>query len=163
MSHPIHILFVCMGNICRSPTAEVIFSQKIKDLDLEKSFVIESAGTHDYHVGEAPDVRSTQAAAKRGFDISKNKGRQVARSDLDRFDYLIAMDRQNYSFLKSLSSADTKNKIYLFLDFSPEIELHDVPDPYFGGVDGFEHVLDIIENGSKNIIKSIRPDRNQSK
>ena len=156
MAQPVRILFVCMGNICRSPTAEGVFRQVVADEGLSSDFVVESAGTHAYHVGQPADDRSVRAAARRGIDLSDSVGRQFARSDFERFDYVLAMDRQNHRQLKSFGGDKAKGKLHLFLDFAPELGLRDVPDPYFGGGDGFERVLDIVQTGSKALLESIR-------
>jgi len=156
MSKKIKVLFVCMGNICRSPTAEAVFRHLIDQESLSNKFDIESAGTHNYHVGEPADERSTAVASKRGFDMKQNIGRQVKKADLMKFDYIIAMDKQNYDNLKFISNSEFDQKISLFLNNAPELGLRDVPDPYFGGGDGFEKVLDIIEIGAKGFLQSLK-------
>ena len=145
-----------MGNICRSPTAEGVFRKEIEDAGLAKDFFVDSAGTHSYHVGKPADARAIEAAACRGYDLSRNIGRQVSKTDLTHFDYVLAMDRQNYNHLQSMAGGTHDGKISLFLNFAPELGAQDVPDPYFGGNDGFEYVLDIIQTGSKGLLESIR-------
>jgi len=159
MIQPVRVLFVCMGNICRSPTAEGVFRQIVSNAGLDQEFVVESAGTHAYHIGEPADDRSVQAAARRGINISQCIGRQVTRSDFDRFDYVLAMDQQNHRQLKALGGSKADSKLHLFLDFAPELGLRDVPDPYFGAGDGFEQVLDIVQAGATALLESIRRQR----
>ena len=156
MTRPVRILFVCMGNICRSPTAEGVFRKVIADAGIADDFEVDSAGTHAYHIGEPADERSQRAAARRGYDLSACVGRQVTKADFDRFDYVLAMDRQNHRELKSLGGAEAKGKLHLFLDFVPELGIRDVPDPYFGGGDGFERVLDIVQTAAQALLESLR-------
>ena len=144
-----------MGNICRSPTAEGVFRQLVEDAGIAEAFDIDSAGTHAYHVGEPADRRAVRAAARRGIDLSAIVGRQVAREDFDRFDYVLAMDRQNHRHLAQLARGSANGRLHLFLDYAPELGLRDVPDPYFGGDGGFEHVLDIVRTGATGLLESI--------
>ena len=150
------VLFVCMGNICRSPTAEGVFRKLVTDESLALEYVIESAGTHAYHVGEPADERSVRAAARRGIDISANVGRQVKKSDFGRFDHVLAMDRMNHRMLATLGGGKAEGRLRLFLDYAPELGLKDVPDPYFGGGGGFERVLDIVQTASRGLLDAIR-------
>ena len=149
------ILFVCMGNICRSPTAEGVFRHIVAEAGLEDLFEIDSAGTHAYHVGEPPDRRAQQAAARRGFTLSHLRARRVAPEDFERFHHIIAMDRDNLVMLHEQAGAVHRDKVRLFLDFGsgPETE---VPDPYYGGATGFERVLDLVEDASRGLFESLR-------
>ncbi len=151
------VLFVCMGNICRSPSAEAVFRQVVKARGLEKEYVIDSAGTHAYHVGEAPDKRSQKAALKRGMDMSGQRARQVVAQDFDRFDHLIAMDRSNLSGMVSLVDASKHHKAHLMMDFA-QTDFAEVPDPYYGGGDGFELVLDLLEQACEGLLEHIEAD-----
>jgi len=152
----VNVLFVCMGNICRSPTAEAVFRQLVQDAGLEEVVHIDSAGTHDYHIGEAPDNRTQKAASKRGYDMSSLRGRQAETDDFTRFDYVLAMDEANLSILRNLRPRDTQSHLGLFLEFAENHKEREVPDPYFGGADGFEHVLDLVEDASRGLLKHIR-------
>lgn len=150
------VLMVCMGNICRSPTAEGVFRQYVRrhapDLDVE----IDSAGTHDYHVGEAPDSRSIRAAARRGLDLSGLRARQVADEDFERFDLILAMDRLNHVTLLERSPPEFHARIRLFLEFSGDPDVLDVPDPYYGGANGFDEVLDLVEAAAAGLLAELR-------
>ena len=151
----ISILFVCMGNICRSPTAEGVFRRKVAEAGLDDLFEIDSAGTHAYHVGEPPDGRAQQAAARRGFSLSEIRARRVAAEDFERFQHIIAMDQDNVVLLQELAGPEQRTKIRLFLEYAsgPETE---VPDPYYGGATGFERVLDLIEDASRGLLEALR-------
>jgi protein-tyrosine phosphatase len=152
----VRILFVCLGNICRSPTAEVVFraiaSRDAPDLLLE----VESAGTAGYHVGELPDRRTRQAAARRGYDLSTLRARIVEPDDFEHFDLILAMDRENLRTLERRAPAHARERLRLFLDFAPEAGVSEVPDPYYGGPNGFEEVLDLIEAASRGLIEHLR-------
>lgn len=154
------VLFVCMGNICRSPTAEGVFTQLIKNHGLEKLIRVDSAGTHAYHVGEAPDDRAQQAARKRGVELAMLKGRQVNPDDVQEFDYVLAMDNDNYENLLNICPEGYESRVSLFLSHAPHLEIEEVPDPYYGGKSGFEHVLDMTEEAAKGLLKKIRKDKN---
>lgn len=151
------VLFVCMGNICRSPSAEAVFRQVVKARGLEKQYVIDSAGTHAYHVGEAPDKRSQKAALKRGIDMSAQRARQVVADDFDRFDYLIAMDKSNLAGMVALVDASKHHRAQLIMDFA-QTDFSEVPDPYYGGGDGFELVLDLLEQACEGLLNHIGSD-----
>ena len=153
------VLFVCMGNICRSPTAEAAFRRLVEDAGEADTFDIDSAGTHAYHVGETADPRAVRAAERRGLDLSRSVGRQATRDDFRRFDYILAMDRQNCRDLMRLGGPRADGRLRLFLDYAPELGLQDVPDPYFGGPRGFERVLDIVAAGATGLLESIRRSR----
>ena len=150
------ILFVCLGNICRSPTAEVVFravaSREAPDIALE----IDSAGTAGYHVGELPDRRTREAAARRGYDLSALRARIVEPGDFDHFDLILAMDRENLRALERRAPPQARERMRLFLEFAPEAGITEVPDPYYGGPNGFEDVLDLIEAASRGLIEHLR-------
>ncbi|MGZ8160362.1 MAG: low molecular weight protein-tyrosine-phosphatase [Methylobacter sp.] len=152
----IKVLFVCMGNICRSPTAEGVFTKLVQDHNLETHFAIDSAGTHAYHVGNEPDLRSQAAARERGIDLSNLRARQVIHGDFEDFDYVLAMDDENYSILVNACPEHHKPKIKYFLDYAPHLNERQVPDPYYGGQYGFERVLDMVEEASAGFLKTLR-------
>jgi protein-tyrosine phosphatase len=149
------ILFVCMGNICRSPTAEGVFRRLVEErapgLDLE----IDSAGTHDYHVGDPPDRRAIAAASRRGIDLGRLRARQVEEADFDRFDLIVAMDRLNRATLLERSPASRHERIRLLMEFSGRNDIEDVPDPYYGGPVGFEQVLDLAEEAAAGLLAEV--------
>ena len=144
----ISVLVVCTGNICRSPTGEGVLRVKAKARGLDKAVQVASAGTHDYHVGEAPDARSMRHAIKRGYDLSAQRAQQVSLEHFEQFDYILAMDRSHLRILKALAPANSRAKIGLYLDRSQAWKSADVPDPYYGGPEGFEHVLDMVEEAA---------------
>jgi len=150
------VLFICMGNICRSPTAEGVFLSLIKEQKIDDQFVIDSAGTHAYHEGEAPDLRAQKAAKDRGVLLSQIKARKVVFGDFDDFDYLLAMDDDNYQRLMKASPDQHKDKIKYFLDYAPHLDTREVPDPYYGGKYGFERVLDMVEDASVGFLDSLK-------
>src|SRR5438105_5318657 len=129
----VKVLFVCMGNICRSPTAEGVFRKLVREAGLEQKIEIDSAGTHGYHVGEPPDPRAQLAARQRGIDLSQLRGRQAIREDFARFDYVLAMDQDNYELLLDICPDGCQTKLRLFLEYAPHRPEREVPDPYFGG------------------------------
>ncbi|MEK9743878.1 MAG: low molecular weight protein-tyrosine-phosphatase [Gammaproteobacteria bacterium] len=156
------VLFVCMGNICRSPTAEGVFRSLVERAGLADKLVIDSAGTHDYHVGHPPDARAVLAANARGIDLSALRARQVTSDDLLRFDYVLAMDNDNLSHLKELSAStasESTAQITLLLDFLPGVKGRSVPDPYFGGENGFTLVLDQVEEACQHLLAAICRDK----
>lgn len=150
----ISILFVCMGNICRSPTAEGVFRHYVAEAGLAGLFEIDSAGTHAYHVGEPPDKRAQEAAARRGFSLADIRARRVAPEDFERFHHIIAMDEDNLALLHEQAGAGQREKIRLFLEFSSGAET-EVPDPYYGGATGFERVLDLVEDASRGLLEAL--------
>jgi protein-tyrosine phosphatase len=152
----VKVLFVCMGNICRSPTAEGVFAKLLKERALENSFIIDSAGTHAYHVGEAPDLRAQKAALDRGVELTHLRARKVIMGDFEDFDFLLAMDDDNYAALSNACPEHYKNKIKYFLDYAPHLGTRFVPDPYYGGKYGFERVLDLIEEASAGFINDLQ-------
>lgn len=152
----VNVLFVCLGNICRSPTAEGIFRQMVTSAGLDGRITADSAGTSDWHVGEPPDRRSQAAAKRRGIDLSNLRGRQVQPADFDRFHYVIAMDASNFAKLSALAPPPRRDRLHMMLDFAPELGVREVPDPYSGGEAGFETVLDLLETASQGLIGHIR-------
>ncbi|MBF0095298.1 MAG: low molecular weight phosphotyrosine protein phosphatase [Alphaproteobacteria bacterium] len=150
------VLFVCTGNICRSPTAEGVFRDLVGRAGLGAVIVADSAGTMDYHVGQAPDPRAVAAARRRSIDIGGQRARQVSRDDFDRFDLILAMDGGHRRELLSLCSPDRAGRVKLFLSYAPELGRHDVPDPYYGGAEGFEAVLNMIEAAARGLLADIR-------
>jgi protein-tyrosine phosphatase len=153
---PMRILFVCMGNICRSPTAEGVFRAQVAAAGLNARIVTDSAGTHDYHIGEPPDPRSIKAAAARGIDISDLRARMVRAEDFSRFDLVLAMDQRNQQALADLCPAGTSDRLRMFMEFAPEAGRREVPDPYYGGSDGFSHVLDLCDAAARGLLKHLR-------
>jgi protein-tyrosine phosphatase len=154
----VKVLFVCMGNICRSPTAEGVFRKLIADEGLAERFEVDSAGTHAYHVGEPPDRRAQQTAMSRGIVLSDLRARRVEARDFDYFDYLLAMDRDNYSALseRCAQRPELASRIRLFMEFAPHMQIREVPDPYYGGAGGFEAVFDMVEEAAKGLLEEIR-------
>jgi low molecular weight protein-tyrosine phosphatase len=150
------VLFVCMGNICRSPTAEGVFREHVRrhapDIDIE----IDSAGTHDYHVGEPPDPRTVKAAARRGIDLSSLRARQVQDEDFERFDLILAMDRLNHATLLDRSPPEHHARIRTLLEFAGAAAPTDVPDPYYGDAKGFDEVLDLVESAAAGVLREVR-------
>ncbi len=145
----IKVLFVCMGNICRSPTAEGVFNHMIQELGTQERFQLDSAGTHAYHVGEMPDTRAQETAESRGVDLSYIRARKFTAGDFETFDYILAMDTDNYNILMHACPSEHQHKVQLFLEYAPEYPETDVPDPYYGGQRGFEHVFDLVEAASR--------------
>lgn len=152
----VKVLFVCLGNICRSPTADGIFQKLVADAGLNRRISVDSAGTAGWHQGRAPDPRTVAAAAKRGFDLSLLRSRQVKSSDFNEFDYILAMDEENLGELSILRPHDYSGHLGLFLEFSQQQKYLSVPDPYHGGPDGFELVLDLVEEASRGLLDTIR-------
>ncbi len=149
------VLFVCLGNICRSPTAEGVFRHILAERDLQDQFLVDSAGTGDWHIGNPPDRRAQAAAAERGIDISNLRARQVKDSDIHHFDYVIAMDHANRHELITLAGEFHANKVRLLLEFADIAGINEVPDPYYGGERGFDQVLDLIEQASEGLLLHI--------
>jgi len=154
-STTIRVLFVCMGNICRSPTAEGVFRRLVEEAGLSDQIEVDSAGTHAYHVGESPDARAQEAARRRGVDLSPLRGRQAVAEDMKRFDYVLAMDEENLEHLLSICPSGLEEKVELFMEYTSG-HPREVPDPYFGGHAGFDRVLDMIEAASEGLLDDIR-------
>lgn len=152
----VKVLFVCLGNICRSPTADGIFQKLVADAGLTKRISVDSAGTAGWHQGKAPDPRTVAAASRRGFDLSSLRSRQVKRSDFEEFDYILAMDDENLTDLTLLRPQGFNGHLGLFLEFSQQTNYTAVPDPYHGGAAGFELVLDLVEEASRGLLDTIR-------
>ncbi|SFM52212.1 low molecular weight protein-tyrosine-phosphatase [Marinobacter zhejiangensis] len=152
----VKVLFVCLGNICRSPSAQGVFERVVADAGLTGQVVVDSCGTGDWHVGKAPDARAIDAALRRGVDIRGLRARQFAVGDLDTFDYILVMDRQNLADIKSFWRQQGGTEPQLFLSYGGQSTLHEVPDPYYGGEQGFEEVLDLIEEASRGLLGAIR-------
>lgn len=156
MTEKISILFVCMGNICRSPTAEGVARKLIERDGLSARVAkLDSAGTHGYHAGEAPDPRAIRIARSRGYDLSRLRARQVTPDDFVRFDYLIAMDRANLKHLQKLCPSELQFKLELLMDSSSQFAEDEVPDPYYGGDAGFERVLEMVEDATQGLLKRV--------
>lgn len=152
----VRVLFVCLGNICRSPMAEGVFRHLVSREGLVDVIEIDSAGTHAYHIGEAPDPRAQQTTLRYGVDISTLRGRQATRRDIENFHYILAMDSENLENLRAIAPAGAEHKIRLFLEFAPERPEREVPDPYFGGPSGFDRVLDMVEEAAIGLLADIR-------
>lgn len=152
---PIRVLMVCLGNICRSPTAHAVFYQRVLDADLSIAIEVDSAGTGDYHIGEKPDKRARSAAKQRGYDLSGLRARQVMPYDFERFDYILAMDDNNLRDLLAQCPPELRHKVQLFMEFT-DINYLSVPDPYYSGADGFELVLNLTEAASDGLLAHIR-------
>lgn len=150
------ILFVCLGNICRSPTAEAVFRTIAAREAPELALEVDSAGTAGYHVGEPPDPRTRAAASRRGYDLSGLRARILEPKDFERFDLILAMDRENLSVLQRRAPATARSRVRLFMEFAPETGTAEVPDPYYGGPNGFEEVLDLVESASRRLLHHVR-------
>ena len=151
----VKVMFVCMGNICRSPTAHGVFRKLVEDEGYTDEIYIESSGTHAYHVGEPPDDRAQQTARQRGLDLSDLRAQRIKSMDFQTFDYILPMDRDNYEILIDSSPPEYREKIRMFLSYAPGISQHEVPDPYYGGPRGFEQVFDMVEAGSRGLLDDI--------
>lgn len=151
----IRVLFVCLGNICRSPTAEAVFRTRLEAQQLAHRIECDSAGTAGYHAGEAPDRRATQAALARGYDMSAIRARQVQLEDFEQFDLILAMDHSNLDELRRRADKAFQHKLKLFLEFA-DAAVQEVPDPYYGGREGFDQVLDLVESASEGLLQHLR-------
>lgn len=163
----ISVLFVCLGNICRSPAAEGVFRKKAAAANLLDSLEIDSAGTAAWHVGKSPDSRMTAAAKKRGYELSALRARQVEAEDFDNYDYIFAMDLENYDNLLDLTEERDKPTsraaLSLYLDYATHFKEQEVPDPYYGGPEGFDHVLDLVEDAADGFIAEIQDNLSKRK
>jgi protein-tyrosine phosphatase len=156
MDKQIAVLFVCMGNICRSPTAEGVFRQQVHAAGLDDRFLIDSAGTHAYHIGDAPDPRSVRAAADRGYDLSRQRARKVTTRDFEAFDHVLAMDRDNLRLLVAACPPQHAHKVGLFMAHAADTPSDVVPDPYYGDGAGFDTVIDYVEDASAGLLAALR-------
>jgi len=152
----IQVLFVCMGNICRSPTAQGVFRHLVEARGLSRQIASDSAGTIAFHVGNPPDRRAREMAQKRGIDLTDLRARQVRSEDFQRFDYVVAMDEENYAELQALCPPGFEERLHLFLDFAPQLGVREVPDPYYGGPAGFERVFDLVEQAARGLLEHIQ-------
>ena len=153
----IRVLFVCMGNICRSPVAEGVFRLMLEGVGLSEKIDVDSAGTHAYHIGAPPDTRSQATALRRGVDLRQLRARRVTVADFAEFDYLLAMDRDNFENLLELCpDSSLHNRVRLLMDFAPHLPEREVPDPYYGGPSGFDRVMDLIEEAAQGLLLHIR-------
>lgn len=152
----VNVLFVCLGNICRSPTAHGVFQEKVRRHNLGDKISVDSAGTGAWHIGNPPDSRATEVAASRGYDLSRLRARKVAPADFHSFDYILAMDNDNLRVLTRLRPGRFQGELQLFLQYGSNLPEIEVPDPYYGGQDGFEFVLDLVESASDGLLEHIR-------
>ena len=150
------VLFVCLGNICRSPTADGIFRELLVREKLDQKIQVDSAGTGAWHIGKAPDARTVAAARQRGYDLSILRARQVSANDFAEFDYVLAMDKSNLQDLQRMKPSTYNGHLGLFLEFGSRGDYREVPDPYYGGQDGFELVLDLVEDAARGLLNHIR-------
>jgi low molecular weight protein-tyrosine phosphatase len=158
------VLFVCTGNICRSPTVEGVFRALVAREGLSREIVTDSAGTHDYQVGQPPDPRAVRAAQRRGYELPARRARQFdRRKDFERFDWILAMDRDNLEALQPLRPGKYAGHLGLFLDFAPEVGVREIPDPYHGTASDFDHVLDLAERGVEPLLAAIRANLPQAR
>ena len=153
------VLFVCTGNICRSPTAEVVLRTRAQRTGVDNRLLVASAGTGDWHVGMPPDRRALSHGAKRGYDLAHVRARQICLNDFELFDWILCMDQSNLRDLKAMRPASYAGRLGLFLDFAPHVGLREVPDPYYGGSSHFERVLDLIEQASDSLLAHLFPGR----
>lgn len=149
------VLFVCMGNICRSPTIEAVFRAALEQQRLDDRIHVDSAGTGSWHVGSPPDPRAIQAASKRGYDLTALRARQVVVADFSRYGWILAMDETNLRALEAMRPVDFAGHLGLLLDFAPELGVREVPDPYYGGREGFDYVLDLAEASARGLIRHL--------
>jgi protein-tyrosine phosphatase len=155
LQEPVKVLFVCMGNICRSPTAHGLFQSLVNEQGLGHSIEVDSAGTHSYHIGSPPDLRSQATAQARGVDLSGLRARRFVSADFIEFDYVLGMDRSNLADMLALKTEDARARVGLMLEYSRNFNEQEVPDPYFGN-DGFELVFDMIDDASRGLLRKIR-------
>lgn len=153
---PYSVLFVCMGNICRSPTADGVFRHKVQQHGLQDIVTVDSAGTHNYHPGSPPDPRSQEHAASRGYDLSPLRARQIKSSDFEAFDLILAMDWDNLALIQDICPKQHQKKVRRMTEFCLSLDSPVVPDPYYDGASAFEHVLDLVEDASDGLIRHIQ-------
>jgi protein-tyrosine phosphatase len=153
---PVSVLFVCMGNICRSPTAEGVFRDLVQREARDLAIEIDSAGTHDYHVGAPPDRRAQMAARRRGIELSGLRARLLTADDFERFDHVLVMDARNLADAAAIAPASYPAKLQRLMDYAPQTGFDEVPDPYYGEASGFEQVLDLAEAASRGLLESLR-------
>jgi protein-tyrosine phosphatase len=151
----VKVLFVCLGNICRSPTAHAVFQSQVDQAGLGNRIQVDSAGTGEWHLGKPPDKRSSSVASMRGYDMSSLRARQVSSGDFEEFDYILAMDNTNLADLQSMEPTGYQGILDLFLSFDKQSDFTEVPDPYYGGTDGFDRVLDLVEAAASNLLAHI--------
>ncbi len=151
----VRVLFVCLGNICRSPLAQGVFEDVLRREGLENEVFVDSAGTGSWHVGSAPDVRAQRSASLRGIDLGSQRARRITLDDCRSFDYILTMDEENYRAVAALCR-EGRAEVRPFLDCAPERVESEVPDPFYGGPEGFDHVLDLVEEASKGLLQNIR-------
>jgi protein-tyrosine phosphatase len=151
----VRILFVCMGNICRSPLAQGVFEDLVRREGLEEDIYVDSAGTHSFHLGQAPDPRAQESARRRGLNLSSQRARRIGSKDCEEFDYVLTMDEENYQAISALCRS-ANAVVRPFLDYAPNPIEAEVPDPFYGGPEGFEHVMDLVEAASKGLLKEIK-------
>lgn len=152
----VSVLFVCMGNICRSPTAEGVFRHLLRANNLERRVVVDSAGTHAYHIGEAPDPRTQRAAARRGYDLSSLRARKIVAQDMEHFDLILAMDRKCLETIGIICPPERIERLGLFMAYAQRFDEDEVPDPYYGSGEGFERVLDMVEDASAGLVGKVK-------
>jgi len=150
------VLFVCLGNICRSPTAHGVFAKLVEQAGYSDLIQVDSAGTGDWHLNHAPDRRTAQVAASKGYDLSELRARLVTSADFNQFDYIIAMDNANLEDLRAMQPQGYQGYLGLFLDFSEQSAVQEVPDPYYGGEDGFELVFGLVEDAAKGLLRHMQ-------
>ena len=152
---PVRVLMVCMGNICRSPTAHGVLQKMVADAGLAHRIHVDSAGTHGYHVGAPPDERAQAHAARRGYDLSAQRARRLMRRDFEAFDLLLVMDSDNERAARALCPPGSEYRLHRLTDFCTSLQAHEVPDPYYGGADGFEHVLNLVEDACEGVLRRL--------
>ncbi len=152
----VRVLFVCMGNICRSPTAQGVLEKLLEEAGLTGVIEVDSAGTYAYHSGKPSDPRAIAAAAKRGYDLIRHRARRLSASDFEKFDYILAMDYENLHDIQEIAPPGTEGKLGLCMEFARTPGQPEVPDPYYGGGGGFERVLDLVEDAARGLLAHIR-------
>ena len=152
----VNVLFVCLGNICRSPTAHGVFENMVRKAGLEKNINVDSCGTGAWHIGQPPDDRTLHVASQRGYDFSHLRARRLADEDFDRFQYILAMDARNLADIIKKVPAHYVGKVQLFLDYHPDTNILEVPDPYYGGAEGFERVFTLVETACEHLLQELK-------